>query len=113
MWITCGPLVWLVTVTFTASWQKIFSPVPAIGFLAQADNLEAALRAGAVADSAAARALIFNARLDTAVCAVLLVLVATILLDSARVWFGILRGTREPRVSEAPFVASQLRAEEI
>jgi carbon starvation protein len=113
MWITCGPLVWLVTVTFTASWQKIFSPVPAIGFLAQADNLEAALRAGAVADSAAARALIFNARLDAAVCAVLLVLVATILLDSARVWFGILRGTREPRVSEAPFVASQLRAEEI
>jgi carbon starvation protein len=113
MWITCGPLVWLVTVTFTASWQKIFSPVPAIGFLAQAGNLEAALRAGAVADSAAARALIFNARLDAAVCAVLLVLVATILLDSARVWFGILRGTREPRVSEAPFVASQLRAEEI
>src|SRR5664279_4360179 len=29
MWITCAPLVWLVGATFTAAWQKIFSPVPA------------------------------------------------------------------------------------
>ena len=44
---------------------------------------------------------------------VLLVLVTMILIDSIRVWVGILRGTREARVSEAPFVLSQLRAEEL
>jgi hypothetical protein len=42
-----------------------------------------------------------------------MVLVATILIDSARVWIGIVRGTREARVCEAPFVISQLRPEEL
>ena len=113
LWITCVPLAWLVTVTFTAAWQKIFSPVPAIGFLAQADRLEASLRAGTAANPAATQTLIFNARLDAVLCGVFLVLVATILLDSMRVWIGILRGTRDARVCEAPFVLSQLRAEEL
>jgi hypothetical protein len=40
-------------------------------------------------------------------------MVATILLDSFRVWYGILRGTRQSRVAEAPFVLSRLRAEEL
>jgi carbon starvation protein len=101
------PLVWLVTVTFAASYQKIFSPIPAIGFLAQADRLEAAARS-AVNDT-----LIFNARLDAAICGLLVTMVAIILIDSLRVWVGILRGTREARVAEAPFVLSQLRAEEL
>jgi carbon starvation protein len=113
LWITCAPLAWLVTVTFTAAWQKIFSPVPAIGFLAQADRLEASLRAGTAANPAATQTLIFNARLDAVLCGVFLVLVATILLDSMRIWVGILRGTRDPRVCEAPFVLSELRAEEL
>jgi carbon starvation protein len=104
-----------VVVTFTAAYQKIFSPVPAIGFLAQAARLEAALESGAIAAAQAAetQALIFNARLDAAVCAIFLVLVTTILIDSLRVWTGILRGTREARIEEAPFVVSRLRPEEI
>ena len=113
MWITCAPLAWLVLVTFTAGWQKIFSPLPALGFLAQANKLEGALRAGTAANPDAARTLIFNARLDAAVCGILMVMVATILADSVRVWIGILRGTREAVVSETPFVETQLRAEEI
>ena len=43
----------------------------------------------------------------------LMVLVATILVDSFRIWMGILQGTREARVCEAPFVMSHLRAEEL
>jgi carbon starvation protein len=113
MWITCAPLAWLMTVTFTAAWQKIFSPLPALGFLAQADRLEAGVRAGTVAGTAATQTLIFNARLDAAMCGILMLLVATILLDSIRVWYGILRGTREAPVCEAPFVLSRLRAEEL
>ncbi|HLN01160.1 MAG TPA: carbon starvation CstA family protein [Bryobacteraceae bacterium] len=115
IWITGLPLVWLVVVTFTAAWQKIFSPAPRIGFLAQVDQLEAALRSGAVtaAQMASTQTLIFNSRLDALVCGVFLVLVAVILVDSVRIWAGILRGTRESRVAEAPFVLSRLQAEEV
>jgi carbon starvation protein len=107
MWITCVPLAWLVLVTFTAAYQKIWSPVPRIGFLAQAAQLEATGVA-----TAAVRAQIFNNRLDAVVCGTFLLLVAIILLDSLRLWFGIIFGTADSRVAESPFVPTQLNAEE-
>ena len=115
MWITCVPLIWLMTVTFTAAYQKIFSPVPRIGFLAQVEVLEASLRSGALtaAQAAQTRTLIFNANLDAALCGIFMVLVAVILIDSVRLWTGILRGTRESAVREAPFVMSRLNPEEV
>jgi carbon starvation protein len=103
-WITGIPLAWLVVVTFTAGWQKIFSPLPHVGFLAHAAQVGAS-------GSADARRLIFNDRLDAVVCGLFLVLVATILLDSVRVWAGILRGTRSAMLNEAPFVATELGSE--
>jgi carbon starvation protein len=113
MWITLTPLAWLVVVTFTGGWQKIFSPLPRVGFLAQAAQMEATLASGGLTavQMDQARALIFNARLDAVLCGVFLVLVALILVDSVRVWIGILRGTREAKVLEAPFVASRLNQE--
>ena len=115
IWITITPLVWLVIVTFTAGWQKIFSDIPRLGFLAQAAKLQADLAAGLVpADKVAeVQTLIFNNRLDAVVCGLFLILVSTILVDSVRLWVGILRGTREARLVEAPFVLSKLSAEEI
>ncbi len=107
LWITCVPLAWLVVVTFTAAWQKIFSPLPALGFLAQAGALQAGVH------TAATETLVFNARLDAVVCSILLLLVAVILADSLRIWAGILRGTRQSVMHEASFVPSQLQAEEL
>jgi len=113
VWITGIPLAWLLVVTFTAGWQKIFSPLAHVGLLAQAGELGARLQTGALsaAQAAETRRLIFNARLDAVVCGVFLVLVATILIDSIRVWTGILRGTRPARLNEAPFVETQLDPE--
>ena len=39
--VTLAPAGWLVAVTFTASWHKIFDPNPRIGFLAHAQQLAA------------------------------------------------------------------------
>ncbi|HEX3683853.1 MAG TPA: carbon starvation CstA family protein [Bryobacteraceae bacterium] len=115
MWITVAPLAWLVTVTFTAGFEKIFSDQPRIGFLAHASALENAIAAGRIAAGklAETRTVIFNERLDAVVCAVFLALVAIVLADSLRVWYGLMRGTRAAVSSEAPFVASQLTVESI
>ena len=55
--------------------------------------------------------LVFNARLDAAVTGIFLVLVATILIDSVRVWAGILGGTRAAKTTETPLVATRLAEE--
>src|SRR5208283_5590897 len=96
--VTLVPLLWLVAVTFTASWHKVFDPSPRIGFLAQAHAL-----ASGPATAATAR-LIFNNRLDAAVTAILVVMVALVLLESARQWTAVLTGGKEARVKETPFV---------
>jgi carbon starvation protein len=100
--VTLVPLAWLVAVTFTASWHKILDPNPRVGFLAQAQAL-----AAGPATSATAR-LIFNNRLDAAVTAVLVVMVALVLIESVRQWIAVLSGTEEVRVKEAPFVMTRL-----
>jgi len=103
--VTLAPLAWLVAITFTASWHKVFDPSPRIGFLAQARQL-----AAGPSTSETAR-LIFNNRLDAAVTGVLVVMVALVLLESTRQWLEILSGKRELRVSESPFVMTQLAEE--
>jgi carbon starvation protein len=113
LWITVVPLVWLVTVTFMAGLEKIFAVSPKLGFLSHATALSNAIAAGKVvaAKIPETRAVIFNERLDAVVCGVFLLLVAIILLDSFRVWYGLLRGTRPAVSSESPFVPSQMEVE--
>jgi carbon starvation protein len=104
--VTLLPLLWLVAVTFTASWHKVLDPSPRIGFLAQARLLTAG-----PATSATAR-LIFNNRLDAAVTAALLVMVALVLIESVRQWIAVLSGRKEARVKETPFVMTRLAEEQ-
>jgi carbon starvation protein len=104
--VTLVPLAWLVAVTFTASWHKMFDPNPRVGFLSQAQAL-----AAGPATSATAR-LIFNNRLDAAVTGILVVMVTLVLVESGRQWLGILQGTREARIKESPFVRTQLAEEQ-
>jgi len=104
--VTLVPLAWLVAVTFTASWYKMFDANPRVGFLAQARTLAAGPATGATAR------LIFNNRLDAAVTGALVVMVLLVLVESGRQWWGILSGTREAPVKESPFVRTRLVEEQ-
>jgi len=104
MLVTLAPLAWLVIVTFTASWHKIFDPDPRIGFLAQARRLTM---------SGGGARLIFNNRLDAAVTGVLIVMVGLILVESLRQWFGILSGRKEAQTKESPFVVTRTAEERV
>ena len=103
--VTLAPLAWLVAVTFTASWHKIFDPSPRVGFLAHAQQL-------VNSQATDAARLIFNDRLDAVVTGVLIVMVALILMESGFEWMRVLSGKKEARVKEAPFVPSRFQAEE-
>jgi carbon starvation protein len=105
--VTLVPLTWLVAVTFTASWQKMFDPDPRIGFLAHARQLVRRLP-----QSPGVSRLIFNDRLDALVTGMLIVMVASILLESGFLWLGVLSGRQPARVKESPFVPSRFAAEE-
>jgi carbon starvation protein len=106
MWVTLAPLAWLIAVTFSASWHKMFDPNPLIGFLAHARQL-----ASGPATAGLARR-IFNDRLDTVVCGLLIVLVSVIVIESARQWISVISGRREAATQESPFVATRYAVEE-
>jgi carbon starvation protein len=96
MWVTLTPLSWLVAVTMTAAFEKILSSAPNIGFLAHAALLAAEQKAAGTPPERAAEIvrLIWNDRIDAAMTAVFICIVAAILADSLRVWITLMRSTR-------------------
>jgi carbon starvation protein len=88
-WVTLLPLGWLVAVTMTAGFEKIWSPLPNIGFLAHAAALAANSSSGAAPSGRIAR-LIWNDRVDAAVTGVFIIIVVLVLADSLRVWLKLL-----------------------
>ena len=100
MWVTLAPLCWLVAVTFSAAWHKVFDPNPLIGLLAHANQLT--LTPGITG----LQRRIFNDQLDAAVCGLLVVLVSVIVLESAWQWISVVSGRKQAATQETPFVAT-------
>jgi carbon starvation protein len=104
------PLVWLVAVTSTAAWQKLFSPDLGLGFLSHAESLATKLASGALTGAAADQAprLIFNDRLDAALTAFFLITVWVLVVETARVCYASMSGQRCPPLAETPHIPSRL-----
>src|SRR5437667_11016284 len=107
IWVTLLPMAWLVIITMTASFQKIFNPNIRIGFLAQANAMAAQLADGKIAAAKIAdtQRLIFNLRLDAAVTAVLAAMILVLLVEALGQWYAILSRGKEPVLQETPYVA--------
>ena len=93
-WITGLPLAWLVIVTSTAAWQKIFSDDVRVGFFAAANDLATKLATGTLPPEKAAVAphLIFNQQLDAYLTMFFVVVLWIVIFDTARVTLRYLTG---------------------
>jgi carbon starvation protein len=105
LWVPLLPLAWLLAVTMTAGWMKIFSADPRLGFLSQAAVLEGKIAGGgASAQLAEWHRLVFSNRVDAVVTGTFLVLVALVVLSSVRTWVALLAGRRAADLREEPYV---------
>jgi carbon starvation protein len=106
IWVTLAPMAWLVIITMTASWQKIFAANPRIGFLSAASAMSAQITAGKIpaAKIVETQRLIFNQRLDAVVTAVLAIMILVLLVEALAQWTTLLIRKREPVLHESPYV---------
>jgi carbon starvation protein len=102
-WVTLGPLAWLLAVTLTAGWQKIFAEDPRLGFLSHARATAGQAAAGALDPAKGAR-LIFNDRLDAVAAAVFMLVTVALVAACVREWTLILAQRKAPVARETPFV---------
>ena len=109
IWVTLVPMAWLVVITMTASYQKIFSANPRIGFLSYANALGAQIAAGKIpaAKIGEMQRVMFNQRLDAAVTAVLAAMFLVLLIEAVVDWHAILARGKEAKLHETPYVATQ------
>ncbi|MEW1548847.1 carbon starvation CstA family protein [Streptomyces tsukubensis] len=111
-WVTGVPLAFTVAVTFTASWQKVFSPDPRVGFFAQRDRFADAADAGKVLAPAKNAddmdTIVLNSTVDGVLIILFVLLVTVVVVNAAVVCVRTLRSPTLPPTTETPYVASAL-----
>lgn len=112
-WIPGIPLAWDLVVTLSASWQKIFSDNPKIGYWAQHDAFRTARDAGEVLAPATSTQdmdkVVFNTAVQGTLSIIFAVLVIIVVLAALGVVVRALR-TGEVTTSETEEVPSQIFA---
>jgi carbon starvation protein len=113
-WVTGIPLAWDAVVTLTASYQKVFSDNPKLGFFAQRDKFQDALDQGQVVAPAKSiddmHQVVTNSTVDGILAALFAVMIIVVILDASRIWLRVIMSRRVPATTETPFVESTLFA---
>ncbi|NEB05510.1 carbon starvation CstA family protein [Streptomyces sp. SID13726] len=113
-WITGIPLAWDATVTLTASFQKVFSGDPKVGFFKQRSVFQDAIDDGKVLPPAKSmddmHTVVTNSTVDGVLTAVLALLIVVVIADALRVCVRHVRRPALSTLSEAPYVESRILA---
>ncbi|MEV8360972.1 carbon starvation CstA family protein [Streptomyces niveus] len=113
-WVTGVPLAWDAAVTLTASWQKIFSDDPRVGFFTQRDVYQAGIDKGEVIPPAKTmddmHTVVTNSTVDGVLSAVFAILILVVIADAGRVCYNAIRHPEKVKLSETPYVKSELVA---
>jgi carbon starvation protein len=106
-WIPAVPLLWDLAVTLTASWQKIFSSDPNVGYWTQHFQYAAAKASGKTAFGSAKTAdqladVIRNTFVQGTLSIVFAVVVLIVLLTAIVVVYRVIRGHGSPLTEDEP-----------
>jgi|TARA_B110000208_G_scaffold190602_1_gene254901 carbon starvation protein len=109
-WVTGLPLTWLVVITSTAAYEKIFSDDIRVGFFAAANHLSAQLLSGvlSVEKAAVAPRLIFNQHLDAYLTMFFVFVLWIVVIDMINISRRYLQGKKVLASSEEPYVKTAL-----
>lgn len=113
-WVTAVPLAWDVAVTLTASWQKIFSADPRVGFFAQRDKYQAGIDSGQVLPPAKSmddmHTVVTNSTVDGVLSALFALLIIVVIADAGRVCWKAVTDPAGVKLSEVPYTESRIVA---
>jgi carbon starvation protein len=113
-WITGIPLLWDAAVTLTASYQKVFSSDPRLGFFAQRERYQDALEQGRVLAPAKnldqMHTVVTNSTVDGVLAAVFAILIIVVIANAAVVCVKALRSREPLPTTETPYEPSNLVA---
>lgn len=108
VWVTLVPTTWLLIVTLTAGWQKLFHSDPKIGFLSHARVFKAADDAGKILEPAKTAAqmkqILVNDYVDAALCGIFMLVVIIVLISALRIWYKVL-SNHKLTLHEEPYVS--------
>ncbi|MBA2688846.1 MAG: carbon starvation protein A, partial [Gemmatimonadaceae bacterium] len=104
---TLVPMVWLVSVTMTAGYQKIFSPQIRLGFLAHAKSIQQQVEAGVIPTGVRSLSdghrLIINDWINAGIAGFFLAAVVAVLAFSAYDWMLLVTKRKPCNTTEVPF----------
>ncbi|WP_327680447.1 carbon starvation CstA family protein [Streptomyces sp. NBC_00467] len=113
-WVTAVPLAWDAAVTLTASWQKVFSGDPRVGFFTQRDVYQSAIDEGKILPPAKTmddmQTVVTNSTVDGVLSALFAILIIVVIVDAGRVCYNAIRRPESVKLSEVPYTESKIVA---